>query len=150
MMITQEVHDAIVKMVYEDLSGRFEGELEFGPINIVQEIDEYGDPYLHILIVFDGDQSKLDSKWTVGLITRLSSQLIDLGIKHFPSRSFFSKEDWEIYRRKSRQRNPFGALARKFANAPTPDWSFTQEQANEGIAIAEAGLDEDVKTWPNY
>lgn len=96
MMITQDVSDAIVEMVYEDLSGRFQGELEFGPINIVQEIDEYGDPYLHILIVFDGDQSKLDSKWTVGLMTRLLPQLLDLGIKHFPHRSFFSKEDSEI------------------------------------------------------
>lgn len=105
MMITQDVYDAIVKMVYEDLSGRFKGELEFGPINIVEEIDEYGDPYLHILIVFDGDQSKLDSKWTVGLIPRLSPRLIDLGIKHFPNKSFFSKEGWETYRRKSRHWN---------------------------------------------
>ena len=64
MMITQDVNDAIVKMVYEDLAGRFKGELEFGPIDIQQEIDQYGDPYLHIRIVFDGDQSKLDSKWT--------------------------------------------------------------------------------------
>ena len=102
MTITQDVNDAIVKMVHEDLAGRVEGELEFGPINIVEEIDEYGDPYLHILIVFDGDQSKLDSKWTVGLIPRLLPQLVDLGIKIIPSRSFFSKEDWETYRRKSR------------------------------------------------
>ena len=100
MMITQDVYDAIVKMVYEDLSGRFKGELEFGPINIVEEIDQYGDPYLHIYIVFHGDQSKLDSKWTVGLIPRLLPQLLDLGIKQFPHRSFFSKEDWE--RRKKR------------------------------------------------
>ena len=105
MMITQDVYDAIVKMVYEDLSGRFKGELEFGPIDIVEEIDQYGDPFLHIRIVFDGDQSKLDSKWTVGLITRLLPQLIDLGIKQFPHRSFFSKTDWETYRRKSRQWN---------------------------------------------
>ena len=105
MMITQDTYDTIVKMVHEDLYGRFEGELEFGPVNIVEEIDQYGDPYLHILIVFDGDQSKLDSKWTVGLMTRLSPRLIDLGIKHFPSRSFFSKEDWELYRRKSRHWN---------------------------------------------
>ncbi len=102
MMITQDVHDAVVKMVYEDLSGRFEGELEFGPINIVEEIDEYGDPYLHVLIVFDGDQSQLDSKWTVGLIPRLFPQLIDLGIEHVPSTSFFGKAGWETYRRKSR------------------------------------------------
>ena len=104
-MITQDVHDAIVKMVYEDLSGRFKEELEFGPINVVEEIDEYGDPYLHILIVFDGDQSKLDSKWTVGLIPRLLPQLIELGIKIVPSRSFFNVNDWEIYRRKSRHWN---------------------------------------------
>ena len=105
MMISQDVHDAIVKMVYEDLTGRFKGELEFGPIDIAQEIDQYGDPYLHIRIVFDGDQNKLDSKWTVGLIPRLLPQLVDLGIEHVPSRSFFSKEDWEIVKEKIRRWN---------------------------------------------
>ena len=105
MMTTQDVHDAIIKMVHEDLSGRFEGELEFGPINIVEEIDQYGDPYLHILIVFDGDQSKLDSKWTVGLMTRLLPQLLDLGIRQFPSTSFFSKADWEIVKERGERRH---------------------------------------------
>ena len=104
-MITQDVHDAIVKMVYEDLSGRFDGEIEFGPIDIQEEIDEYGDPYLHVRIVFDGDQGKLDSKWTSGLIARLIPQLVDLGVKHVPSKSFFSKEDWEIVKEKIRRWN---------------------------------------------
>ncbi len=103
MMITQDVHDAIVKMVYEDLTGRFKGEIEFGPIDIQQEIDQYGDPYLHIRIVFDGDQGKLDAKWTSGLIPRLLPQLVDLGIEYVPSNSFFSKEDWEIVKEKIRR-----------------------------------------------
>ena len=105
MMITQDVHDAIVKMVYEDLSGRFKGELEFGPIDIVREIDQYGDPYLHIRIVFDGDQSKLDAKWTSGLIARLLPELVDLGIERVPHKSFFSTSDWEIIKEKSRRWN---------------------------------------------
>ena len=105
MMITQDVHDTIVKMVYEDLTGRFKGEIEFGPIDIQQEIDQYGDPYLHIRIVFDGDQGKLDSKWTSGLIARLLPQLVDLGIKHVPHTSFFGKEGWETYKEKSRRWN---------------------------------------------
>ena len=105
MMITQDVHDAIVKMVYEDLSVRFDGEIEFGPIDIQEEIDEYGDPYLHIRVVFDGDQGKLDSKWTVGLIGRMLPRLADLGIKQVPSNSFFSKEDWEIVKEKIRRWN---------------------------------------------
>lgn len=125
MMISQGVYDAIVKMVYEDLSGRFQGELEFGPIDIVEESDQYGDPYLHIRIVFDGDQNKLDAKWTSGLLARLLPKLVDLGIKHVPSKSFFSTKDWETRNEGSRQWSPFGAMARKFANVPTPDWSLT-------------------------
>ena len=105
MRITQDVHDTIVKMVYEDLAGRFKGEMEFGPIDIQQEIDQYGDPYLHIRIVFDGDQGKLDSKWTSGLIARLLPQLVDLGIKHVPHTSFFGKADWEVVKEKIRRWN---------------------------------------------
>ena len=147
MMITQDVHDTIVKMVYEDLTGRFKGEIEFGPIDIQQEIDQYGDPYLHIRIVFDGDQGKLDSKWTSGLIARLLPQLVDLGIKHVPHTSFFGKEDWESRINSSAA---FEVMRRKFSEAPTPDWSLTPEQVEEGIALAEAGLAEESQTWPSY
>lgn len=147
MMITQDVHDTIVKMVYEDLTGRFKGEIEFGPVDIQQEIDQYGDPYLHIRIVFDGDQCKLDSKWTSGLIARLLPQLVDLGIKHVPHTSFFGKEGWESRINSSAA---FEAMRRKFSEAPTPDWSLTPEQVEEGITLAEAGLAEESQTWPSY
>ena len=147
MRITQDVHDTIVKMVYEDLAGRFKGEMEFGPIDIQQEIDQYGDPYLHIRIVFDGDQGKLDSKWTSGLIARLLPQLVDLGIKHVPHKSFFSKGDWESIINSAAA---FEAMRRKFSEVPTPDWSLTPEQVEEGIALADAGLAEESQTWPSY
>ena len=105
MMITQDVYDALVKLVYDDLNSRFKGEVEFDPIDIVEEIDEYGDPYLHIRIVCDGDPYKIDSQWCSRLIARLLPELVDLGIKHVPSRSFFGKEGWETYKEKSRRWN---------------------------------------------
>ena len=47
-------------------------------------------------------------------------------------------------------KSTFKGMAHKFANAPSPDWSFTPEQVEEGIRIAEEGLDEDAATWPSY
>ena len=47
-------------------------------------------------------------------------------------------------------KSTFRGMAHKFAKAPSPDWSFTPEQVEEGISIAEEGLEVDAKTWPSY
>lgn len=47
-------------------------------------------------------------------------------------------------------KSTFKGMTRKFAKAPSPDWSFTPEQVEEGISIAEENLEEDAETWPSY
>ena len=58
----------IIQLVGRELSDRFGGNLDFGPITLEEKLDQDGDPYLHIFIVFDGDQGHLDPAWTSGLM----------------------------------------------------------------------------------
>lgn len=44
----------------------------------------------------------------------------------------------------------FQNMKRRFQETPAPDWSLTEEQVAEGIALAEAGLAEEAETWPSY
>ena len=97
-LMVQERHEKVRSIVRETLAEHFADEFVFEPILIVPTVDEFGDgdgsTYLRILIVFDGDQEKLDPGWTSGLIGRIEPKLIEAGITEFPSPSFIKKSEW--------------------------------------------------------
>lgn len=97
-MLNQELRDKVAEIVRETLAERFAGEFVFDPIRVIPAVDEYGDgdgePYLRIMIVFDGDQKALDARWTSGLIRRIRPKLMKAGVREFPSPSFVKKSEW--------------------------------------------------------
>ena len=97
-MLNQERRDEVAKIVRETLTERFADEFIFDPISVIPAVDEFGDgdgePYLRIMIVFDGDQEALDPHWTSGLIRRIRPKLIEAGVEEFPSPSFVKKSEW--------------------------------------------------------
>ena len=99
-MITQEQNKKVQTIVRETLAERFSSdEFVFNPIVVVPMVDEYGsdasgETYLRIIIVFDGDQKRLDSSWTSGFIRRIRPKLIEAGIEAFPSPSWVEKSEW--------------------------------------------------------
>ena len=97
-MLKQELRDKVAAIVRETLEDRFADEFVFDPIRVIPAVDEYGDgdgePYLRIMIVFDGNQKALDPRWTSGLIRRIRPKLIEAGVEEFPSPSFVEKSEW--------------------------------------------------------
>ena len=97
-MLNQELRDRVAEIVRKTLEERFAGEFVFDPIRVIPAVDEFGDgdgePYLRIMIVFDGDQKALDPRWTSGLIRRIRPKLIEAGVEEFPSPSFIEKSEW--------------------------------------------------------
>ena len=77
--------DRVTDIVRELLVGRFGDAFEF---------DHDGDEYIHVYIVFDGDQSELDPSWTAGLSGRLRPHLVEMGFDSPPSKSFIEKSEW--------------------------------------------------------
>ncbi len=80
--MTRERDKIVETIVRETLAERFtDDEFVFDPIVVVPLVDEFGDgdgeEYLRIIIVFDGDQKRLDPGWTSGLIRRLEPKLIE-------------------------------------------------------------------------
>ena len=95
----QEVIDKVEQLVRKDLEGRFQDELVFDPIIVNPELDHYGDEFLHIYIIFDGEQKKLDSKWTIGIERRLFDLLPEEEWPLYAGHSFISKSEWKrIYK----------------------------------------------------
>ena len=96
--------DRVTDIVRELLVGRFGDAFEFGPIivelwrrfrvRVERELDDYGDEYIHVYIVFNGDQRELDPSWTAGLSGRLRPHLVEMGFDSPPSKSFIEKSEW--------------------------------------------------------
>ena len=86
--------DRIADLCRQLLSDRFGDTFVFDPIIVKREIDHDGDEYVHVYIVFDGDQNELDPSWTVGLNGRLWPHLVEMGFDNPPSKSFIEKSEW--------------------------------------------------------
>ncbi|MYE54732.1 MAG: hypothetical protein F4X34_06000 [Chloroflexi bacterium] len=86
--------DRVAALCAQLLNDRFGNAFEFDPIIVERELDDYGDEYLHLYIVFDGDQEELDPSWTAGLSGRLRPLLADMGVNSLPSKSFIEKSEW--------------------------------------------------------
>ena len=93
-MTTKMKLDQVADIVREILSDRFGDEFVFDPIDVIPRVDHDGDEYLHIYIVFDGDQQLLDPEWTLGLGVRIWPQLIELGFPNPPAKSFIERSEW--------------------------------------------------------
>ena len=110
MTTEEERFDKVKEIVREDLEGHFRDLFAFDPIVVHQAVDEFGDGdgdvYLRILIIFDGDQDRLDPGWTSGLIPRIRPKLFDVGVEEFPVPSFIKRTEWQTMLPKWRRLHP--------------------------------------------
>ena len=94
-MITRTVTDTMAKLVGDALRERFKDDgLVFDPIIAERAVDHYGDEYVDIFVIFDGDQKKLDARWINGLWMMLDPEMEELGITSVPGISFVEKSEW--------------------------------------------------------
>ena len=96
-MVTEEAKEKLVDAVRDILYEQcfVDNEFVFEPIFIKTRLDAYGDEFLHIYVIYDGERSKLDPKRTLRLAMLLDPVLDELGIPGVPSRSFVPKFEWE-------------------------------------------------------
>ena len=103
--LTREQLERVEAIVREDLAEGFKDLFVFNPIWVIPYVSDAfpDDPmdFLRILIIFDCDENKLASSWTVGMVDRMRPKLIGAGVNHFPINSFIGKDEWDQYARKS-------------------------------------------------
>ena len=94
-MTSQAVRDKVADLVRQDLEERVGDKLTLDPILVFDRVDHDDDDYLDIIIVYDGDRKHLDPDTTIGLVGRITPQLLELGTPWPPSRSFVERSEWE-------------------------------------------------------
>lgn len=111
--MTQERDETVKSIVRATIEERFAHDFVFDPISVVPTVDEWGpdatgETYLRIIIVFDGDQEKLDPAWTSTLIRRIRPKLIEAGVAETFSPSWVEKSEWDSMQRNWKRRHPEG------------------------------------------
>ncbi len=94
-IIEADVQSKVAELVLKDLTRSFNDKVVFGPVKVVPKVDHYGDEYLHIYIVFNGDLSLLPRGWRMGLLRNIDPQLEELGVVSVPDSTIIEKADWE-------------------------------------------------------
>ena len=90
----EQATKAMEELLWGELTSRFKGVLEFGPIVVTPRIDLDGTAYLHAHVVFEGDQDDLDPRWVIRLYERLWLPSEKLGYPGIPMQSFVPKSEW--------------------------------------------------------
>ena len=92
MPVSAETMAQVAELTRELLEARFGDDFIFGPILVMSKIDQYGDEYVEIKTVYDGDRKNLDPGWTAGLSRRTREALDELGVPGLPASFGFVKK----------------------------------------------------------
>lgn len=96
---SDEVLQKVADLAREHMESHLGDKFVFDPIVVVPNIDHADEEYLHIYVVFDGDQAQLDSQCTRNLVWRIGPAMREMGIMSIPNESFVEKSEWPpVYR----------------------------------------------------
>ena len=100
--MTPEAIEKVREIFEETLNERYAGELVFDPIIVKPDVDCYGDDYVRVLLVVNGDTNLLDAEWNGTLIRRVGDKMAPAGIEEFPSPSFISKGEYQYFSKRGK------------------------------------------------
>ena len=93
--ITEELLEKVGEIVKVRLNELYGDSLIFDPVFVERKFDFYGEDYMHIYIVFEGDEKVFEAKWRGGIEWLIRSDLNEFGVKKSPSHSISKKSEWD-------------------------------------------------------
>ena len=81
------------------LNERFGNDLVFDPVFAKSLVDHYGDDYIQLYLVFDGDEEHLRTDaaldWALDMGFLMEPALNAMGLYDLPGKYFIKKSEWE-------------------------------------------------------
>ena len=87
------VKEQVAAIYRKHLDDKFGDQIAFDEIRVVPRLDHWGDEYLQIYMVFDGDGDLLDPHWMNGFYWELRPELLALGVISIPTDSYIDKAE---------------------------------------------------------
>ena len=97
MTTAKSVRAQVAAIIRKHLESKFGDRLVFGDIRVIPRLDQWGDEYLHIYTIFDGDGELLDPHWINGLYWLMRPELIEMGIASIPTESYIEKSEYDLW-----------------------------------------------------
>ena len=95
MSFSPDTLEKVADIARDLLNERFGNELVFDPVFAKSLVDHYGDDYIQLYLVFDGDEKKLDLDWTIDMVFEMEPALNEIGVYDLPGKFFIKKSEWE-------------------------------------------------------
>ena len=93
MATSQAVIEQVEAIYRRRLEREYGDWLTFAPIRVIPDIDQWGDEYLRIEVVLEGDRSVLDPRWINALYSKIRPELLELGITNIPVDLYIDKAE---------------------------------------------------------
>ena len=87
--------ETLAGLVKERLTALYDGKIKFDPVIVENKTDFYGEDYLHVYVVFDGDEKLLESKQPMPFSRIIDPELDEFGVEKTPSHSYSKKSEWD-------------------------------------------------------
>ena len=94
-MITATQKEDIEAFVRDFLTSRLDDSITLDPIVVREEIDQYGDKYVHVYVIYESDEYLLPQSVTSKLGLPLWDYTTELGFKFSPTKTYINKSEWE-------------------------------------------------------
>ena len=91
MATSQAVIERVEAIYRRRLEREYGDRLTFAPIRVIPDIDQWGDEYLRIEVVLEGDRSVLDPRWINALYGKIQPELLELGVTNIPMDLYIDK-----------------------------------------------------------
>ena len=95
MSFSPDTLEKVADIARDLLNERFGNDLVFDPVFAKSLVDHYGDDYIQLYLVFDGDEKKLDLDWTIDMVFEMEPALNEIGVYDLPGKFFIKKSEWE-------------------------------------------------------
>ena len=95
MSFSPDTLEKVADIARDLLTERFGNDLVFDPVFAKSLVDHYGDDYIQLYLVFDGDEKKLDLDWTIEMVFEMEPALNEIGVYDLPGKFFIKKSEWE-------------------------------------------------------
>ena len=87
--------ETLAGLVKERLTDIYDGRIKFDPVIVENKTDFYGEDYLHVYVVFEGDEKLLESRQPSPFSRIIDPELDDFGVEKTPSHSYSKKSEWD-------------------------------------------------------
>ena len=84
MSFSPDTLEKVADIARDLLNERFGNDLVFDPVFAKSLVDHYGDDYIQLYLVFDGDEKKLELDWTIDMVFKMEPALNEMGVYDLP------------------------------------------------------------------